>query len=74
MTKSDTPSKSDLGTRLAVFLANLNKHGFVHEFAHILSTVVYFVLIAKRAVLGNMNTFGFVEFAKRVLLEPWMKL
>jgi hypothetical protein len=55
MTVSDTPGKSNLSTGLIVFLADLDKNGFVYKFTHILSTVVDLVLVAERAVLGDMD-------------------
>jgi hypothetical protein len=70
----NAPRQRHLRTRLAVLLADLDKHRVIHELAHVLSTIVNLVLIAEGRVVRYVYALLLVEVRGGVLLHVQMKL
>jgi len=69
MALRDSPGKSYLGARLAVFLANLGQNRIVDQLAHVFASGVYWVLVAKWTVLREMDALGGMVGSKVLLLK-----
>ena len=68
------PCQSHLSTSLAVLFADLHEDRIVHEFAHILATIIDLVLITEGTILCDMGTLRLMEFCEIASLQPWMHL
>lgn len=70
----DPPCQCRLCAVLAVFLADLDQYGVIHQLSHALAGGVDLVLVAEGGVLLDVDALGFVEGDEVVLLEPRMEL
>lgn len=72
MAMCNTPGQCDLGSILAVLLANLDQHRIVHQLAHVLAAAVDLILVAERAVLSDVDALLLVELVEVELGEVWV--
>lgn len=63
-------TKGRLCAILPILLSDLDEHGLVHQFPHILALVVDLVLVPEGRVAGDDYAFGLVVLAKLILLQP----